>query len=110
LRLGCDPFIGEHDFSAFCRKGTRADGSLAPLTRRVHAAQWIDRGDGEVWFTISSSSFCHQMVRSVAGTLVEVGLGTRRPGDIADVIRSKDRARAGKLAPPDGLYLEHVTY
>lgn len=110
LRLGCDPFLGEHDFSAFCRKATRADGTLAPLTRRVHAAQWIDRGDGEMWFTICASSFCHQMVRSVVGTLVEVGLGSRRPGDIADVIRSRDRARAGKLAPPDGLYLEHVAY
>lgn len=110
LRLACDPFIGEHDFSAFCRAATRADGTPAPLTRRVHAADWHPGAPGELIFTITASSFCHQMVRSIVGTMVEVGLGQRSAGELVGVIRSRDRARAGRLAPPDGLYLAEVTY
>ncbi|MBS1849123.1 MAG: tRNA pseudouridine synthase A, partial [Actinobacteria bacterium] len=110
LRLACDPFIGSHDFSAFCRVATRRDGSPAPLTRRVIAADWKPGVPGEIVFTITASSFCHQMVRSIVGTIVEVGRGRRSAGDLVGVIASGDRSRAGRLAPPDGLYLESVDY
>lgn len=110
LRLACDPFIGEHDFSAFCRAATRADGTAAPLTRRVIRAEW-DRGEpGELVFTVTASSFCHQMVRSVVGTMVEVGLGRLRAGELVGIIASGDRAKAGRLAPAEGLYLAEVAY
>lgn len=110
LRLACDPFIGDHDFSAFCRAATRADGTPAPLRRRVLAADWHDEGDGALVFTITATSFCHQMVRSIVGTIVEVGSGRRSAGELTGVIASGDRARAGRLAPPDGLYLTHVEF
>ncbi len=110
LRLACDPFIGEHDFSAFCRAATRADGTPAPLTRRVISADWSVGESGELVFTITASSFCHQMVRAVVGTMVEVGLGRRRAGDLVAVIASGDRAAAGRLAPAEGLYLAEVGY
>lgn len=110
LRLACDPFVGEHDFSAFCRAASRADGTPAPLTRRVLAASW-DVGDpGELIFSITASSFCHQMVRSVVGTMVDVGLGRRSAGTLVGVIAGRDRAAAGRVAPPEGLYLAEVTY
>lgn len=110
LRLTCDPFIGEHDFSAFCRRAFRVDGSAVPLRRRVLAARWEPGAPGELVFTITASSFCHQMVRSVVGTMVEVGRGRRRAGELVGVIASGDRSRAGRVAPPEGLYLWEVAY
>lgn len=108
--LGCDPLIGEHDFSAFCRRPKRRDGQQASLVRRVTEASWHDDGDGNLRFEIEAGSFCHQMVRSVVGTLVEVGRGRRHAGDLLGTIRSRDRSQAGDLAPPHGLTLWTVRY
>jgi len=110
LVLGCDPLIGEHDFSAFCRRPKPKDASDVSLVRRVTEARWCDDGDGLLRFEIEASSFCHQMVRSVVGTLVGMGLGRRRPGDMAAILRSRDRRYAGDLAPPHGLILWEVRY
>ena len=61
-------------------------------------------------FEIVANAFCHQMVRSIVGTLVEVGLGRRSAGSILDTLRARDRSTAGQLAPPDGLCLWEVGY
>lgn len=108
--LACDAVIGEHDFACFCRRPKRRDGEEASLVRRVTEAAWHDDGDGRLRFEIEASSFCHQMVRSVVGTLVDVGRGRKRPGDVLGIIRSGDRDRAGDLAPPHGLTLWTVRY
>lgn len=108
--LACDALIGEHDFSAFCRRPKRRDGEEASLVRRVTEAVWHDEGDGLLRFEIEASSFCHQMVRSIVGTLVAVGRGRRHAGDVLGIIRSRDRARAADLAPPQGLTLWTVRY
>jgi tRNA pseudouridine38-40 synthase len=108
LRLACDPLIGEHDFTSFCRKPKLADGSEPVLVRRVREAAWTDLGDGVLRFEIRANAFCHQMVRSVVGLLVEAGMGVRHAGDISAVIRAKDRAAAGRVAPPQGLMLWDV--
>ena len=105
MELGCDPLIGEHDFSSFCRKVD--DKSLV---RRVHDACWFDLGDGVLRFDIEASSFCQQMVRSIVGTLVAVGRGAKRAGDVAHIIRTQDRQAAGEPAPPQGLCLWEVVY
>lgn len=110
MQLACDPFIGEHDFAAFCRRPKRRDGEPASLVRRVIDAGWTDEGDGNLRFEIEASSFCHQMVRSVVGTLVDIGRGRRRPGDVLGIIAGGDRNRAGDLAPPQGLTLWTVRY
>lgn len=110
LRLSCDPFIGEHDFSAFCRAATRSDGTPAPLRRRVLSARWDTGSPGELFFEITASSFCHQMVRSIVGTMIEVGIGRRSAGDLVGIIASGRRSAAGRLAPAEGLYLIHVGY
>jgi len=106
LRLGSDPFLGEHDFSTFCRKGPAGSHAV----RRVLSSEWCDAGDGILRYDISATAFCWQMVRSLVGTLVDVGLGKIRPGDLLRILRARDRAAAGRVAPPHGLCLWAVGY
>jgi len=110
MQLACDPFIGEHDFASFCRRPKRSDGVEASLVRRVHEAGWTDAGAGLCCFEIEAGAFCHQMVRSIVGTMVAVGLGRLRAGELAGIIRARDRAGAGDLAPAHGLTLLAVRY
>ena len=107
MQAACDPFIGEHDFTSFCKKPGVDDASLV---RRVIDARWVALGEGVLRFDVSATSFCQQMVRSIVGTLVEVGLGKKRAGDISWIIRGKDRSLAGQVAPPAGLCLWDVVY
>ncbi|MGH9126916.1 MAG: tRNA pseudouridine(38-40) synthase TruA [Acidimicrobiales bacterium] len=106
LRLACDPLYGEHDFASFCRRPPEG----ASTVRRVRRAEWSDLGDGRLRFEIEASSFCQQMVRSVVGTMVDMGLGKRRSGEMAFILRQRDRALAGQPAPPHGLCLWEVAY
>jgi tRNA pseudouridine38-40 synthase len=114
MRLACDPFVGEHDFSSFCRRPKRPEGEPpGTLVRRVTSARWDDVGDvpGRLLrFEIVANAFCHQMVRSIVGTMVEVGLGRRSAGSILATLRARDRSTAGQLAPPHGLCLWAVGY
>ena len=105
LRAAADALIGEHDFSSFCRA---VEGKS--LVRRVLDARWDEVEPGLLRFTIEASSFCHQMVRSIVGTLVEVGHGRKRPGDMMEILRAEDRHAAGQMAPPHGLCLWQVRY
>ena len=110
LRLGTDPFLGEHDFAAFCRKPKVPEGVTSSTTRRVLHARWLDLGDGVLRFDIEATAFCHQMVRSIVGLLVDVGRGKRRAGDVRAIIAGRDRARSAPPAPPHGLVLWEVVY
>ncbi|MBV9410659.1 MAG: tRNA pseudouridine(38-40) synthase TruA, partial [Acidimicrobiia bacterium] len=80
------------------------------LVRRVHDARWIGLGDGLLRFDIEASSFCHQMVRSIVGTMVDIGRGKKKAADMVSIIRAEDRATAGQPAPPHGLCLWEVLY
>jgi tRNA pseudouridine38-40 synthase len=111
LTLASDPLIGEHDFSSFCRRPRPGPGQPAPtLVRRVLEAGWNDLGEGRLRFEIRANAFCHQMVRSIVGLLVDVGLGRRKPGEVLGVLRARDRSLAGQPAPPHGLCLWEVGY
>jgi tRNA pseudouridine38-40 synthase len=110
LRLGCDPLVGEHDFSAFCRRAVLRDGGEASRVRTVRRAGWTDLGDGVLRFEIEANAFCHQMIRSVVGTLVDVGLARKHAGELLGILAGRDRSRASTLAPPQGLCLWSVTY
>jgi tRNA pseudouridine38-40 synthase len=103
MRSGARALTGEHDFSAFCRRG---DGSMTRRVRRVGIA----RAAGATTFEVIADSFCHQMVRSVVGLLLEVGKGKRAPEDVGRALASRDRARAGPVAPARGLTLVRVVY
>ncbi|MGH9180325.1 MAG: tRNA pseudouridine(38-40) synthase TruA [Acidimicrobiales bacterium] len=107
MQLACDPLIGEHDWSSFCRRPPEVGVSLVRVVRR---AGWSQLDDGVLRFEIEASAFCHQMVRSVVGLLVAVGRGRVRAGEVAGIIRARDRAGAASPAPPHGLCLWSVSY
>ena len=120
LSAAADALLGEHDFRAFCRRvpGTPAD---EPIPRRVVDARWSEVvGSSEaallpvegrlLAFEIEANAFCHQMVRSLVGTLVDVGRGRKRPSDMLWILRSADRGQASQPAPPGGLTLTAVRY
>jgi tRNA pseudouridine38-40 synthase len=115
MNAGAAHLVGEHDFSSFCRRPKVDDGEPVPsMVRRVLAAGWTpDDGAGGfpmTVFEITATAFCHQMVRSIVGTLVDVGRG-RRPAEwVADALAAGDRQAAGRVAPPEGLVLWHVDY
>ncbi len=109
LRLGCDPLIGTHDFSSFCRR-PKGTGDEVSLVRRVIDARWHDLGDDLFRFEITAGAFCHQMVRSIVGTLVEMGRGRRRAGEMSGILRAADRGAVTTIAPPHGLCLWSVAY
>lgn len=106
LRLGADPFVGEHDFASFCRKGPEGTTTV----RRIEEARWTCVEEGVLRFDVRARAFCWQMVRSIVGTLVDVGRGRKRAGDVTGMLRARDRAAAGTIAPPHGLCLWEVGY
>ncbi len=109
MRIAADALLGEHDFSAFCRL---PQGGSAPIIRRVLSTSWSSSpGDDRMWaFQIEANAFCHQMVRSIVGTLVAVGRGRIPAGELLAIVRSGDRSRSGEPAPSRGLCLVGVRY
>jgi tRNA pseudouridine38-40 synthase len=106
MRAAADAFVGEHDFAAFCRTGPEGSTTV----RRVLDSRWLDEGEGVLRYEIRAFAFCWQMVRSIVGTLVDIGTGSRRAGEVMGMLRSKDRAAAGRVAPAHGLCLWEVGY
>jgi tRNA pseudouridine38-40 synthase len=98
-------FVGEHDFAAFC-----ASGSIVKSTVRTVYTLDVVKRDELIEITISGNGFLYNMVRIIAGTLADAGLGKIAPDDIPAIIQSRDRTRAGKTMPPQGLTLLEVVY
>jgi len=97
--------LGKHDFSAFRGSGC---GAKTPV-RTLKRADIRKRKDFiELWF--EADSFLQYMVRNITGTLVETGLGRFSPDDVGRMLESRDRTKAGRTAPPQGLYLIEVYY
>jgi tRNA pseudouridine38-40 synthase len=97
---------GTHDFAGF-----QSAGSNVPTTvRTMSASRIVERGPGLVTYEITGDGFLRHMVRSIVGTLVEIGRGRWAPSRIEQVLSSGDRARAGPTAPPEGLFLVSVEY
>jgi tRNA pseudouridine38-40 synthase len=128
MRTASDVLLGSHDFRSFCRRPPGTDAS-EPIVRRVNLARWsIDAGpeasdaDGLVpseasasagrllRFEISASSFCHQMVRSVVASLVDVGRGRQNAAGLLERLRAATRQAMPEPAPAEGLCLVSVDY
>lgn len=98
-------FEGEHDFKAFKASGTSTKSSV----RTIYKAN-VDKDVDKIYIELTGNGFLYNMVRIIAGTLLEVGLGKIKPKEILEIIESKDRKKAGKTLPPQGLYLVSVKY
>ena len=96
--------VGEHDFAAFQGTGSAVDTSVRTI-RRLQV-----EGTSNLVFVVEGDGFLRHMVRNIAGTLVEIGLGRWSPEAITGILASRDRARAGTTAPPQGLFLVRVLY
>lgn len=112
MQAAAAPILGEHDFGSFCRKPKMPEGmEPASLVRILHEAVWARVDDTPMLrFEIAGSAFCHQMVRSLVGTMVDIGLGRIHHTKMADILGARSREAAGGVAPPTGLILWEVGY
>ena len=97
--------VGEHDFSCFKSSGTSSKSSV----RTIYEAKVLKEQE-RVIIKITGNGFLYNMVRIIAGTLVDVGLEKIQPEELENIINSKNRQKAGKTLPPQGLFLASVEY
>lgn len=97
--------IGEHDFKSFCCVRTQAESTV----RTVYSLD-VDKKDDEIHITITGNGFLYNMVRIIAGTLIQVGKGRFEPEYIQYMLDACDRTQAGQTAPPQGLTLMKIDY
>ena len=97
-------FLGEHSFESF----GRVEDGQTPV-RRIEMLN-VERNGDLIVIRVTANSFLQQMVRSIVGTLVQVGIGRIDPDDIESILGAKDRSAAGAVAPPHGLFLVSVSY
>lgn len=100
MREAAAYLVGEHDFKSFCQVNAQVESTV----RTLYMVQVEEQG-AEIVIRICGSGFLYNMVRIIAGTLLEVGQGKREPESLAAVLEAKDRSAAGPTAPARGLTL-----
>ena len=98
-------FIGEHDFKSFCCVRTQAETTV----RKIYSADVFHDGD-DIVIRVSGAGFLYNMVRIIAGSLMEVGSGKKEPQHIKEVLDGTDRTLAGPTAEPQGLTLVNIEF
>ena len=97
--------VGEHDFKSFKASGTSSKSSI----RTIYNAT-VKRNDDLVIIELTGNGFLYNMIRIIAGTLIEIGIGNLEPNDMKKILEAKDRQKAGKTLPANGLCLMNVNY
>jgi|SRR5271165_7123324 len=105
MRNAAPALLGKHDFTTFRDSQCRANSPIRTLDRLE-----VRRAGDIVTFEASALSFLHRQVRSMVGSMVEVGTGRWTPADLKDALEAADRSRCGQVAPAYGLYLARVGY
>jgi tRNA pseudouridine38-40 synthase len=105
MRLAAATLPGTHDFSAF-----RAADCDAKSTVRTVTHSGLTESENVCIYRIEATAFLKHMVRAIVGTLVQVGVGDFTPDEVAAILAGRDRTRAGRTAPPQGLILVAVAY
>ena len=109
MREAAELLVGEHDFKSFCCVRTQTETTV----RHVYGLEISEQDAyGAKMFTIriTGNGFLYNMVRIIAGTLVQVGKGQLSADDVAQMLEAKDRTAAGQTAPPQGLTLMNIEY
>ncbi len=106
MQEAAEAFVGEHDFAAFCSAGAQVQTTI----RRVYFLHVLPVDAERIVIQIQGNGFLYNMVRIIAGTLLEVGRGHMKASEMADVIASCDRGQAGPTAPAHGLKLVEIEY
>lgn len=105
MQAAAQRLLGTHDFTTFRDMQCQAKSPI----RTLDAAR-VRREGQEVWLEFAARSFLHRQVRSMTGSLAEVGAGRWTAEDLVAAFEAADRTRCGQVAPPHGLYLTAVTY
>jgi len=106
MQSGAAALVGEHDFESF---RNRSDDEPATTVRRIDRVD-VRRAGSLLHIEVLGTAFLYRMVRNIAGTLLDVGLGRSSPADVATILAARDRRRAGPTAPPQGLCLVRVVF
>ncbi len=108
MQAALKPLNGEIDCSSFCLTGSE------PKHHRCRidgiSLEWLSAHGGMLVLRVEADRFLRGMVRSIAGTLIEVGRGRIQPESMRKILDARDRGRAGPTVPPWGLYLERIRY
>lgn len=105
MHAAAQALVGKHDFTTFRDSQCQADSPVKSLSEIA-----VSRRGEEVRVTVSAPSFLHRQVRSIVGSLMEVGRGKQPVRWMAEILAAAERAACGPVAPPDGLYLTQVDY
>ena len=105
MRAAARVLVGEHDFASFCRPPKDGSSTVRKIERLS-----VARSGERLEITVRANGFLHQMARSIAGTVVDVGEGRIEPAEVPAILAARDRSAAGRIAPPHGLTLERVVY
>lgn len=105
MRQAAGLLVGQHDFAAF-----RSTGGAAKTSTRSITQLQLTEAAPLLYMDVAADGFLYNMVRIIAGTLLEVGAGRRSLTDVAGALRTGDRRLAGRTLPPHGLCLEAVAY
>lgn len=105
MQKAADYLIGEHDFKSFCSVKTQATGTVRTIYRLN-----VDKEGDTIKITVTGNGFLYNMVRIIAGTLIEVGRGVKTPEDMEKILKGLDRKLAGPTAPAHGLTLIGIEY
>ena len=105
MQEACAKFIGEHDFRGFSSTGSGIESTV----RTIYSASIVKEGQ-DITLEICGNGFLYNMVRIIAGTLAFIGIGKLPVSAIETTLQTKDRKKAGKTYPPQGLYLKSVEY
>lgn len=105
MREAAAYLVGEHDFKSFCQVGAQVESTV----RTIHELTVEEQG-AELVVRVCGNGFLYNMVRIIAGTLLEVGEGKRMPQDMRGILDRKDRAAAGPTAPAHGLTMIGIVY
>lgn len=110
MLAGARLLVGEHDFKSFCKVASAIDKPTYRNVMDVGFERTRELDEDVLAFTITGNAFLHSMVRTIVGTLVEVGVHRREPAWVAEVLAACDRRAAGATAPACGLTFQSVAY